>query len=58
LLLSCTGFEEIYANARKELAVSGERQAADMLAAEATKLRGLMSGPNASVEAVEVELRR
>ena len=32
--------------------------ATDMLAAETTKLRAIMSGPGASVEAVEIELRR
>jgi hypothetical protein len=38
--------------------VSGERVATDMLAAESVKLRSIMTGPGASVEAVESELRR
>lgn len=52
------GFEERYEEARRKLAASGERQATDMLAAEGAKLRSIMSGPGASVEAVEAELRR
>lgn len=52
------GFEERYADERRKLAVSGERVATDMLAAESVKLRGIMTGPGASVEAVESELRR
>jgi hypothetical protein len=52
------GFEEHYEEARRKLAASGERQATDMLVAEGAKLRGIMSGPGASVEAVEAELRR
>jgi hypothetical protein len=54
----CAGFEERYAEERRKLAASGERLATDMLAAESVKLRGIMTGPRASVEAVESELRR
>jgi hypothetical protein len=50
--------EATYQEARRKLAVSGERVAAEMLAAESSKLRALMGGPGASVEAVESELRR
>jgi hypothetical protein len=50
--------EATYQEARRKLAVSGERVAAEMLAAESGKLRALMGGPGASVEAVESELRR
>lgn len=58
LLLLPAGFEERYAEERRKLAASGERMATDMLAAESVKLRGIMTGPGASVEAVETELRR
>lgn len=58
LILWRAGFEERYAEERRKLAVSGERLATDMLGAEAVKLRGIMTGPGASVEAVESELRR
>lgn len=51
-------FDERHAEARKKLAASGERVATDMLAAEGAKLRAIMTGKDASVEAVEVELRR
>jgi len=47
-----------YVEAKQKLAASGERLATDMLNAEGVKLRQLMSGPDASVEAVEAELRR
>lgn len=47
-----------YQKAQHKLAASGERMAAEMLAAESSKLRALMSGPGASFEAVECELRR
>ncbi|WIA08464.1 hypothetical protein OEZ85_007901 [Tetradesmus obliquus] len=50
--------EATYQEARRKLAVSGERVASEMLAAESGKLRALMAGPGASVEAVESELRR
>lgn len=50
--------EEKFVQARQKLAVSGEKIAADMLSAESVKLRSLMNGPNASVEAVERELTR
>jgi hypothetical protein len=50
--------ETTYQEARRRLAASGERVASEMLAAESGKLRALMSGPGASVEAVESELRR
>lgn len=58
VLLHGAGFEERYAEERRKLAASGERLATDMLAAEAVKLRGIMTGPRASVEGVESELRR
>lgn len=57
-LSSPAGCEERYAEAKRKLAASGERQATEMLAAEGAKLRGIMEGPGASVEAVESELRR
>lgn len=44
--------------ARRSLAASGERLATEMLDKEAAKLRGIMAGKDASVEAVEAELRR
>lgn len=47
-----------YVDAKRKLAASGERLATDMLNSESAKLRQLMSGPDASVEAVEAELRR
>jgi hypothetical protein len=47
-------FDERHAEARKKLAASGERVATDMLAAEGAKLRAIMTGKDASVEAVEV----
>jgi len=56
--LLCAGFEERYAEERSKLAVTGERLAKDMLDAESTKLRAIMTSPGASVQAVEVELKR
>lgn len=58
LVRRAAGFEERYSEARRKLAASGERMATEMLAAEAAKLRSIMTGPNASVDAVETELRR
>jgi hypothetical protein len=49
--------EATYQKARRKLAASRERVAAEMLAAESSKLHALISGPGASV-AVEIELRR
>lgn len=50
--------EAKYVDAKQKLAVSGERLATDMLTAESVKLRNLMNGPHASVDAVESELHR
>lgn len=52
------GAEERYVTARRRLAASGERLAGELLAAEDGRLRELMSRPDASIDAVEVELRR
>jgi hypothetical protein len=51
-------FDEAHAEARKKLAASGERLATEMLDKESAKLRAIMGGSDASVEAVEAELRR
>lgn len=51
-------FESQYVEAKEKLAATGEKLATDMLAAESVKLRNLMNGPHASVDAVESELHR
>ena len=51
-------FESKYLDAKQKLAACGEKLATDMLAAETVKLRNLMNGPHASVDAVESELHR
>eukprot|EP00878_Enallax_costatus_P026595 GHUV01028546.1.p1 GENE.GHUV01028546.1~~GHUV01028546.1.p1 ORF type:complete len:721 (+),score=264.72 GHUV01028546.1:893-3055(+) len=51
-------FESKYLEAKHKLAASGEKLATEMLAAETVKLRNLMNGPHASVDAVESELHR
>lgn len=50
--------EAKYVNAKQSLAVSGEKLASDLLAAESLRLRALINGPAASIDAVEAELHR